>query len=269
MKIKKEIGKLAGTDEARERFRILSRIIVWALLDQGPGKRRRKGNRTRNARQIGRIIHLRRMRSLIKRIARSGYRITSQDRAQCKSLTNVGGIDSLLKDDSLKTMVRKVRKRQTDYESVYGMVTYLIRVDSMGTDFRKAATISLAKASLIYLKPKGPNAVGFKTAENTWGQYAPGSAIIFAIFEFFPKISLSTLDPKTAAISVAEIASTKENTEKFLGYAAFAASSLRKLSKTKAFKNSFKNVVPLAPRSFAPIDRKIIESIRDTAKARG
>lgn len=245
----------------------LTRSLVWAFLDQAPGDRSSRRKKTINARYAGALALADRAQISIERLAKTG-RQPADEIDFLKEFINVGGIRALTSGESSNSLCDEFSRQEKNTRIVFRVVEYVCRAMDAGFPDREC---SITAAQKFILERRDVGLAFSKSAiTQAWERYAPGAALIFAAYTYWPDLS-SNWQAAKFKYCFERLSKNKTEMQKFLGYVGYAAVALSRTQTDKAFTRSFSGLRPVQPAlaAFTPNDVKLIRSINQPTRARG
>jgi hypothetical protein len=233
----------------------LARLLSWAMLDQRPGKRRRKPTsrepvtpqgqsiRTRSARHVGHLT----LASLVdRRIQRHGAKKGDGTLELMLSLfTITGGFGSLVQCRGAQGLLAAAKRTNRELGYVYRIVLFLCRYKKHISDPAKF-DIETAKHFVAKNMHDGDRTYGLSKISKIWEKYKQAAPYIFALYPYFSAALERTNSPSEVVDFLEKLSSNQQRLARIIGRAAYAADILEDRARGVRLRD-FKQIARVEP----------------------
>jgi len=259
--VRASIRSLLNTNKKpSEREFHLRRILAWGFLDQALDKGKKIKKRPKAALAAGRtFLGKRGARELIMTDKKA---IVIERQKWLPLYLQHGGIAATLRDPSSADQVKSVINTLESTMIVTSVVDYLVRARSKEEKIYR--TTKMAFAFLQNRKLINNKSIGIKSYEKIWGEYARGSAIVYAAHKFWPclvHLHQSENPLKKVEATLKSLSRNPKDLRRFLELIAEAADSLvgRKAYRSKSFADIPRMQVDI--HAFSEADDKLLQEL--------
>jgi hypothetical protein len=205
---------------------LLSRLVVWAALDQKPGKRGPKPNRrkirTTAARKAG-ILFL----GCVSERCWLNESSSSEKLTVLLTFLAAGGFSDLSESRGSVRLLSRIRKAQRELKYVYRIVDFLLRCRAHSPK-ETAGDVEAAKYFLTRSMRDEKKPYSLSKIEKIWLKYKNAAPYIYAFYEPLLTRVDSNTTPAQALTELEKYALNQGLLNELLGVAAHVADILRK-----------------------------------------
>jgi hypothetical protein len=248
----------------------LARLLAWAVLEQRPGKRRLKPDRsreanprqtirTKTAKQVG---HLTLAYLLDRWIEKNGVQRNDETvRLMLSLFMSSGGFGLFVQGRGARGLLSSAKGANRKLGYVYRIVLFLCRYKQhIGADAK--FNIDTAKRFVELNAHEGNSTYGLSKISKIWEKYKQAAPYIFAFYRYFSRTLERTKLPNEVVDFLEGFSSDQLRLARILGRAAYATDILGQRARGVRLRD-FKQIARMEP-PFPPFQQEelaIIESI--------
>src|SRR5262249_50035028 len=248
---------LTGDDDQPVFLKVwaLTRLLTWAVLDQRPGKRRRKPTaeksatdrrlafRTRNAKQIGHLV----LAFLLDRRFQGGS-VKPDDETLHLMLwifMKSGGFGGFVQGRGARGFLSAAKRANRELGYVYRIVVFLCRYKKHIGNGPKF-DIDTAKRFVELNDHEHGSTYGLSKISKIWEKYKQAAPYIFAFYGYFSSALERAKSPHEAVDFLEKLASNKTRLARIMGRAAYVADVLHERARNVRLRD-FKQITRVEP----------------------